>query len=175
MKYKTDFLDFLSCADADFDEADHAQSGGQKAVRRPAATHRPKSGGAHAKGQKGRKLGCYADHAYPFEVIPLKEDYSVRASQAPENYFTDPHFERERAKQRAIRPAMTAACLHFGEHQRGAASIHCTITDQSIADAKLVEVNIADLRGLRLVLTGNCRNVIKTGYGLDVPNGRLAA
>jgi hypothetical protein len=36
-------------------------------------------------------------------------------------------------------------------------------------------VNIADLRGLRLVLTGNCRNVIKTGYWLDVPNGRLAA
>ena len=172
MKYKTDFLNFLNHADAEFDDPHHALCDGRKVARRSSATPR---GGAQAKGKQERKLGGYAEHPYPFEVIPLQDDYSVSASQAPENYFTDPHFEHERAMQRAIRPAMTSACLHFGEHQRGAASIHCTITDQSIADAKLLHVNIADLRGLRLVLTGKCRNVIKTGYWLDVPNGRLAA
>ena len=156
---------FSSFDDLDQDDLASHRGGGKRKAKKAGAGNR----------KNAQPLQNYTTVAYDFDVIALRDDYSIDASHDAGNYFTHPHFDRERAQQRAIRPAMTAACLHFGEHQRGAASIHCTITDQSIADAKLVEVNIADLRGLRLVLTGNCRNVIKTGYWLDVPNGRLAA
>lgn len=161
---------FLRSLAPDELDDDLATSGRSRSSKRGGEA---KSRSGSSKGKK--KLRGYADQAYHFEVIPLEDDYSVVPSQEPENYFTAPHFERERSKHRAIRPAMTAACLYFGDHLRGAASIHCTVTDQSIEDAKLQHVDIAELRGLRLVLTGRCRNVIKTGYWLDTPSGRLAA
>jgi hypothetical protein len=156
---------FSSFDDLDQDDLAARRGGGKRKAKRAGAGHRKNS----------QSLQSYATVAYDFDLIALKDDYSVIASHDAGNYFTHPHFDRERAQQRAIRSAMTMACLQFGEHTRAIEATHCTITDQSIADAKLVEVNIADLRGLRLVLTGNCRNVIKTGYWLDVPNGRLAA
>lgn len=156
---------FSSFDDLDQDDLASHRGGGKRKAKKAGAGNRKNS----------QSLQNYTAVAYDFDVIALADDYSVVPSQDAGNYFTHPHFDRERAQQRAIRHAMTMACLQFGEHKRAIEAIHCMVTDQCVAAAKRLSVDISELRGLRLVLVGKHRNVIKTGYWLDVPNGRRAA
>lgn len=156
---------FASLEDLDQDDLGGHRGGGRRKARKGGAGHR----------KEAQQLQKYTAVAYDFDVIALKEDGSVIHAHHRGNYFTHPHFDRERAQQRAIRPAMTMACLQFGEHKRAIEAIHCVVTDQSVADARRLHVDISELRGLRLVLIGNRRNIVKTGYWTDVPSSRRAA
>ena len=110
-----------------------------------------------------------------YEVIALRDDASINPRLQPHRFFAHPHSARERSRQRAIRDWMADACLTWGDQTRAPEATHYTLTDACIARALRENFDISEARGLRLVLTGRDRNVIKTGYWLDAPTRLRAA
>lgn len=162
MKVTTDFLDFLSYADAR-SEAEHDTT--RSSYRRGKGNAgRPARGAAANKNGQRPTLRSYNEFEADFDVVPLGDDWSALPSSQSNNYYMHPHFERERSKQRAIRMSKTIACLHYGDDTWQAEATHRMVTDDSIAAAARDGFDISSLRGLTLILIGRRNNIIKTGY-----------
>lgn len=137
-------------------------------------TRRARGDGSRNRG--GRKsLPLGRDLELDLAILSLADSDSINPLLAPQCFFAHPHFERERSRQRAIRDWMTQACILWGTETPAPEAVHFTLTDDSIARAALDGVDISEARGLRLVVIGRMRNVIKTGYWLPVRSGRNAA
>lgn len=162
MKYKTDFLDFLSHSDTHREEEQEAARDSHRKGKRTAG--RSERGAAAKRHGQRPALQHYTAFEATFEVVPLGDDWSALPASQSHNYYMHPHFERERSKQRAIRMSKTIACLHYGDDTWQADATHRMVTDNSIAAAARDGFDIASLRGLTLILIGRRNNVIKTGY-----------
>lgn len=159
----------------DLEQDDHAgrRSGSKRKARKVAGSKN--RGGSPKAGKHRAELRPFDEIEPSFEVVMLTDEWSTRPGTESPDYFMHTHFAWERAKQRSIKPQMTAACLLYGDDTWQAASTHRMVTDRSIAAAARDGFDISSLRGLTLVLIGRRKNVIKTGYKVPARQGRLAA